>query len=141
MDAKGANVEGLAYNNSQMDYGELLVAVFHDDDIATEESIKATHNKASIYILLGDHPRIAKFLRTDPTKTCIELEYYSNGNLKSLIEKHRPCIEVRKCWARQIVQSAEYIHTMGVRHSMMCHGSYEDLDSRRRAQDRVRRIS
>jgi serine/threonine protein kinase len=36
---------------------------------------------------------------------------------KIFVEKHRPYIEVRKCWARQIVESAEYIHTMGVRHS------------------------
>ena len=42
---------------------------FPDDDIATEESVKATRNEASIYILLGDHPRIAKVLHTDPTKT------------------------------------------------------------------------
>lgn len=90
---------------------------FPNDDIATKESIKATHNEASIYILLGDHPRIAKFLHTNPTKTYIELKYYSNGNLKSFIEKHRPCIEVRKYWARQIVESAKYIHAMGVRHS------------------------
>jgi serine/threonine protein kinase len=90
---------------------------FPDDDIATEESIKATHNEANIYILLGDHPRIAKFLHTDPAKTYIELEYYPNGNLKNFIEKYRPYIEVRKRWARQIVESAEYIHTMSVRHS------------------------
>lgn len=90
---------------------------FPNDDIATEESIKATQNEASIYMLLGDHPRVAKFLHTDPAKTYIELKYYSNGNLKSFMKKHRPCIEVRKCWARQIVESTEYIHTMGVRHS------------------------
>lgn len=88
-----------------------------DDDIATEESIKATQNEASIYILLGDHLRIARFLHTDLAKTYIELEYYSNGNLKAFIEKHRPHIEIRMCWARQMVESAEYIHTMGVRHS------------------------
>lgn len=90
---------------------------FFDDDIATEESIKATHNEASIYILLGDHPRIAEFLRTDPAKNYVELKYYFNGNLKSFIEKYKPNIEARKCWARQIVESAEYIHSMGVRHS------------------------
>ena len=90
---------------------------FPDDDIATEESIKATRNEASIYILLGDHPRIAKVLHTDPTKTYIELKYYSNGNLQSFIAKHRPHIEFRKSWARQIIESAEYIHTMGVRQS------------------------
>ncbi len=57
-----------------------------DDDIGTKENIKATHNEASIYILLGDHPRIAKFLHTNPAKTYIELKYYSNGNLKNFIE-------------------------------------------------------
>jgi hypothetical protein len=70
---------------------------FPNDDIATEESIKATHNEANIYILLGDRPRIAKFLYTDPAKTYIELKYYSNSNLKNFIEKYRPYIEVRKC--------------------------------------------
>lgn len=90
---------------------------FPEDDIDTEDSIKATRNEASIYILLGDHPRIAKFLHTNPAKTHIELKYYSNGNLKSFVEKHKPHIESRKRWARQIVESAEYIHTMGVRHS------------------------
>lgn len=90
---------------------------FPDDDISTKDSIKATRNEASIYILLGDNPRIAKFLHTDPAKTYIELKYYPNGNLKSYIEKHRPSIQVRKRWARQIVESAAYIHTMGVRHS------------------------
>lgn len=90
---------------------------FPDDDAATEESIRATRNEASIYILLGPHPRIAKFLHTDPAKSYLELRYYPNGNLKSFIEKYRPHLEFRKCWARQIVESAEYIHTMGVRHS------------------------
>ncbi len=90
---------------------------FPDDDIGTEGSIKATHNEASIYILLGDHPRIAKFLHTNPAKSYIELKYYFNGNLKIFIEKHRPHMEVRMYWARQIVESAEYIHIKGVRHS------------------------
>lgn len=92
---------------------------FPDDDVATEESMKATHNEASIYILLGDHPRIAKYLFTDPAKTYIELKYYPNGDLKRFIEKHGPHIEdaPRKYWARQIIESAEYIHARGVRHS------------------------
>ncbi len=92
---------------------------YPDDDDATEESIKATHNEASIYILLGNHARIAEYLFIDPSKTYIELKYYSNGNLKEYLEKYRPQIEDarRKFWARQIVESAEYIHKMGVRHS------------------------
>lgn len=92
---------------------------FPNDDDATEGSIKAIHNEASIYILLGNHPRIAKYLFIDPSKTYIELKYYPNGNLKGFLEKYRPHIEDthRKNWARQIIESAEYIHTMGVRHS------------------------
>jgi len=90
-----------------------------DDDDATEESIRAIHNEASIYILLGNHPRIATYLFIDPSKTYIELKYYPNGNLKEFLEKHRPDAEDTrfKYWARQIIESAEYIHTMGVRHS------------------------
>ena len=92
---------------------------FPDDDAATEDSIEAIHNEASIYILLGNHLRIAKYLFIDPSKTYIELKYYPNGNLKGFLEKHRPHIEDtrRKYWARQIIESAQYIHTMGVRHS------------------------
>lgn len=44
---------------------------FPDDDISTEESIRATQNEASIYILLGNHPRIAEFIYTDPAKSYI----------------------------------------------------------------------
>jgi len=92
---------------------------YPDDDDATEESIKATHNEASIYILLGNHPRIATHLFIDASKSYIELEYYPWGNLKEFLKKHRPDIEDSslKYWARQICESAEYIHTMGVRHS------------------------
>lgn len=92
---------------------------FPNDDDASEESIKAIHNEASIYILLGNHPRIAKYLFVDPSKTYIELKYYPNGSLKGYMDKHRPHIDDahRKYWARQIIESADYIHTMGVRHS------------------------
>ncbi|KAL9123530.1 MAG: hypothetical protein Q9217_007041 [Psora testacea] len=90
---------------------------FPDDNVATKESIKATRNEASIYILLGDHPCIAKHLYSDPAKTYMELKYYPNGDLKRFIEMYRPYVGARKHWARQIIESAEYIHTMGVRHS------------------------
>ena len=66
---------------------------YPDDDDATEKSIEAIHNEASIYILLGNRPCIAKHLCIDPSKTYIELKYYPNGNLKEFLEKHRPNIE------------------------------------------------
>lgn len=102
--------------------GNIIKKVYRkypNDDAATVESIKATRNEANIYTLLGDHPCIARCLFIDPAKTYIELKYYPHGNLKRFVEKHAPHIENahRKTWARQIIESAEYIHTMGVRHS------------------------
>ena len=64
-----------------------------DNDDSTEDSIKAMHNEASIYILLDNHPRIAECLFVDPSKRYIELKYYPNGNLKEYMEKHRPHIK------------------------------------------------
>ena len=92
---------------------------YSDDDAATADSIKVTHNEVSIYILLGDHPRIAKCLFTDSAKTYMDLKYYPHDDLKRFIKKYKSNIEnaYRKCWARQIIESADYIHIMSVRHS------------------------
>ncbi len=76
--------------------GDIVKKVYRKypkDDDATEESIEAIHNEASIYILLGNHSRIAEHLYIDPSKTYIKLKYYPNGNLKEFLEKHRPHIE------------------------------------------------
>lgn len=102
--------------------GDIVKKVYRkcpDDDNITQENIEAMHNEASIYILLGNHPRIAKCIFIDPSKTYVELQYYPNGNLRGFLEKHTKQIEDirRKHWARQIVEGAEYIHAMGVRHS------------------------
>ncbi len=50
---------------------------FPNDDDSTEESIKATHNEASIYGLLGDHPRIAECLYIDPAMTYVGAQVLS----------------------------------------------------------------
>ena len=92
---------------------------YQTDAVATAESIRATRNEANIYMLLGNHPRIVQCLFIDPKRTYIELKYYPWGNLLSVVKTYDAYIEpsVRKHWARQILESAEYIHNMGVRHS------------------------
>ncbi|KAI4165247.1 MAG: hypothetical protein LQ342_001115 [Letrouitia transgressa] len=90
-----------------------------NDEAIAEQNREATYNEASIYILLGNHPSIAKCLRIGPKRSYVVLEYYPNGTLKDYVNRCRPSItESRlKCWARQIIESALYIHLKGVRHS------------------------
>ncbi|KAL8942848.1 MAG: hypothetical protein Q9211_001211 [Gyalolechia sp. 1 TL-2023] len=90
-----------------------------DDEAIAEQNREATYVEASIYILLGNHPSIAKCLRIGPKRSYVVLECYPNGTLKDYVNRYRPNIaEPRlKCWARQIIESALYIHSKGVRHS------------------------
>ncbi len=90
-----------------------------EEEAITAQNIKATCNEASIYILLGDHPRVAKCLYVGPEKSYIELEYYTNGTLKRYVDQHRANITdiFLKRWARQMIEGTVFIHAMGVRHS------------------------
>lgn len=86
-----------------------------DDEAITEQNREATYNEASIYTLLRDHPSIAKCLDIGPKRSYLVLEYYPNGTLKDYVNRYWPSIaEPRlKCWARQIIESAQYIHFKG----------------------------
>lgn len=90
-----------------------------DDDGITQANRKATRNEASIYTLLGNHPNIAKCVYISPSKQHIELEYYQNGTLKDYVNEHRKRITDKHLtrWARQIIESINFIHLKGVRHS------------------------
>jgi len=90
-----------------------------DEEAITAQNIEATRNEASVYILLGDHPRIAKCLSVGPARSYVELEYYPNGTLKKYVEEHRASITDAcvKRWARQMIEGAVFVHAMGVRHS------------------------
>ena len=61
---------------------------YPDDDAIMKDSFQATHNEASISILLGHHLSYRQISIIDPLKTYIELKYYPNGNLKQYLEKH-----------------------------------------------------
>ncbi|MCJ1381212.1 hypothetical protein MMC17_004321 [Xylographa soralifera] len=84
------------------------VYIIDEEEAITARNMEATRNEASIYILLGEHPRIAKYL-----------EFYPNGPLKDYVDKHRETITDAhlKRWAVQMVEATIFIHGMGVRHS------------------------
>lgn len=101
--------------------GPLVVKLprMDDEDCITIENDKAMRNEASIYVLLGQHPSIARCLTVGPARNYIELEYYPNGTLKDYVGQHHASITASylRCWARQIIESVDFIHAMGVRHS------------------------
>ena len=88
-----------------------------DDEAIAKQNFMATYNEASVYILLGDHQSIAKCLRVGSRKSYVLLEYYPNGTLKDQVLRRPPRTPRLKRWARQIIESAVYIHSKGVRHS------------------------
>ena len=90
-----------------------------DEEAITAQNIEAARNEASIYILLGEHRRIAKCLAVGPARSYIELEFYSNGTLKAYVDKHRATLTdaYLKRWTRQMIEAIIYIHAMGVTHS------------------------
>lgn len=87
---------------------------YPDDDDAEEESIRAIHNKTSIHLYLDNHLRIAECLCSiDPSKHIYSPSTTPTAVGKKYLEKHRSHIKDpnRKSYARQILESAEYIHT------------------------------
>lgn len=97
----------------------LKVPRIDEDDGVTEANREATRIEASIYKLLGHHPRLANCTYISASKEHIELEYYSNSTLRRYVDDHRKSITTAclRRWARQIIESVAYIHDMGVRHS------------------------
>lgn len=93
--------------------------VLLDDTGITEQNLIACKTEADVYLILGNHRLIAKCLHIDHEEKYIELEYYPNGNLKAYLIANRAnttTTDLRR-WAAQMVESIEYIHSKGVRHS------------------------
>ena len=79
----------------------------------------AAENEANVYLILGKHPLIAECLAIGPSNECIDLRYYPKGSLRDYVSSHRSVLSVNQlnAWARQLVESVEYVHRKGVRHS------------------------
>lgn len=93
--------------------------VLPGDSGITKQNLDSCKTEAEVYLILGSHRSIAKYLSTGPNKSYLELEYYPNGNLKEYLASNRANItdsHIRR-WAYQMIESVAYIHSKKVRHS------------------------
>ncbi|KAK5744356.1 hypothetical protein LTR17_002066 [Elasticomyces elasticus] len=86
-----------------------------EDAALSEQHLQHAVREANAYRILGSHVRIAKYWHACPISGLVALEYYRNGNLKAYIDENGPTRLLT--WAKQMVESLEYIHGKGVRHS------------------------
>lgn len=93
--------------------------ILPDEPGITAQNLTACRIEAEVYLILGSHQLIAKCSNIGPEKEHLDLEYYSNGNLKKYLTSNRASIteENLRHWAYQMIQSVAYIHSKGVRHS------------------------
>ena len=96
----------------------IKVLRFEDDEIYTNQNRKAVRNEASIYIALGRHPRIAEYLHVGLLKDYTILKYYQNGTIKKYMASGLSMCESKITqWVHQIIESIQYIHSVGVFHA------------------------
>ncbi|GAB7349540.1 hypothetical protein MBLNU459_g0241t1 [Dothideomycetes sp. NU459] len=75
-------------------------------------------NEASVYLILGNHRRIAECLYIAPTKDLVVLKYYPHGNLREHIATSPATTSAeRRKWARQMIEGVAELHRNAVRHS------------------------
>lgn len=85
-----------------------------DDAFTLGGNIQAIRNEASIYALLGEHPRIVRCLSLGCLEH-VDLEFYPHGTLLDYIQRHPAVPRLR--WARQIIEAVVLIHSKGIIHS------------------------
>lgn len=81
----------------------------------SEEDAKPIICEATIYKILGKHPRIAECLSMDRTDY-IDIKYYPNGDLESYSRKNKSSISpaLREKWFQQIIEAVDYSEEHGV---------------------------
>jgi serine/threonine protein kinase len=84
----------------------------------SQEDARPVLREATIYNLLGDHPRIAQCLSPSNTDY-VDVKYYPNGDLVAYLRKNKNSItsDLRLKWFRQIIEAVNKIHEHGVIHS------------------------
>ena len=98
----------------------------------SEEDIAPIQREATIYEVLGEHPRIVQCLSFGQTDY-VDLKYYPKGELDSYLRENaiEPSQKVK--WFEQIIQGVEFVHGCGVIHSDLALRQYfvdEDLNVR-----------
>ena len=84
----------------------------------SEEDAQPIIYEATIYKMLGKHPRIAECLSMDRTDY-VDIKYYPNGDLESYSRKNKDSIPpaLREKWFLQIIEAVDYLHQHGVMRS------------------------
>lgn len=74
--------------------------------------------EAQVYERIGEHPRIPKFIKWDPTTCCLTIEYLENGNLREYMRENHETItsQLRLRWAKQATEGLQVLHYNGAIH-------------------------
>lgn len=84
----------------------------------SQEDAEPILREATIYTMLGDHPRIAQCLSLGKTDH-VDVKYYPNGDLLTYLQKNNSNItpNLQLKWFLQIIEAVDKIHEHGVIHS------------------------
>jgi serine/threonine protein kinase len=82
------------------------------------EDTLAIRREATIYAMLGDHPRIAQCLSPGETGY-VDIKYYPNGDLVAYLQNNGDKITpgLRSKWFQQIIEGVVEIHRHDIIHS------------------------
>lgn len=100
----------------------------------SEEDAQPIICEATMYKMLGKHPRIVECLSMDRTDY-VDIKYYPNGDLESYLRKNESSITpaLREKWFQQIIEAVDYLHEHGVMRSDLALRQFlldDDLNTR-----------
>lgn len=83
-----------------------------------DEDTQPIHREATIYSILGEHPRIAECLSFGSTDF-VDIKYYPNGDLAAFVlnKKEELDFDHQQKWFRQIIEAVDKIHEHNIIHS------------------------
>ncbi|RJE19042.1 STYKc [Aspergillus sclerotialis] len=83
-----------------------------------EEDMQPIIREATIYNIIGIHPRIVECMsRGGGRAEYVDVKYYPHGDLASYCQKNKITPELRSRWFQQIIEAIIVIHDHGVVHS------------------------
>lgn len=112
--AKGEYISaGISGIVERLKDGSVLKSPYPGPD--QEMAAKDIEREASIYRLLGPHPRLVPML--GHTSEGLSLEYMESGNVKEYVREHQDVpMEQRLKWAREAAEGLELLHSHGIIH-------------------------
>ncbi|KYK55228.1 hypothetical protein DCS_07190 [Drechmeria coniospora] len=88
------------------------------DDAERGDCVQDIITEAKIYQMLGEHPRLVKFIDWDPVQHSIVLEFMPHGTLQQYVEHHFGDISRQEQfrWVRQAAEGLHLLHESGILH-------------------------